>query len=330
LALAGPRTQEVDQAHIAVLDAQSNLKLAKIDLDRATTLVQEGALPKSRLDSARNTYELAQGRYDTVVQSENMAREGSRSQEIRAAREAVAQAQAAVREAKAGVVSARAEALQVKVRRQEIESARAQVHQSSAALESARVGLSYAKVAAPFDGRVVHRLVDPGAMASPGSPLLEVEGGEYRLEAVVPEDLQASTAIGDSAGIHIDALGTKAIVGRVVEIVPQADATTHSFIVKFALPATAGVKSGMFGRASIRAGSRQRILVPASAVWERDGLHFVFALNDDGVARLRIVTVGRTFGDRVEALSGLGTGDRIVVGNRDGVSDGVKVEAGVR
>src|SRR5208283_2246064 len=118
LALAGPRTQEVDQAHIAVLDAASSLKLAKIDLDRATTLVQEGALPKSRLDSAQNTYELAKGRYDSAVQSENIAHEGSRSQEIRAAREAVAQAQAALREARSGIKSARAAALQAKVRRE--------------------------------------------------------------------------------------------------------------------------------------------------------------------------------------------------------------------
>jgi HlyD family secretion protein len=330
LALAGPRSQEVDQSRIAVLDAASSLKLAKTELTRVSTLVKEGALPQSRLDTAQNVYELAQGRYDTAVQSENIAHEGSRSQEIRAAREAVAQAKAALQEAKAGVVAAKAAALQTKVRRGDVEAARAQVSQNSAALESARVGLSYTLVTAPFDGRVAHRMVDPGTMASPGGALLAVEGGEYRIEATVPEDVLPLVSMGSTASVHIDALGDKAIVGRVVEIVPQGDASTHSFTVKFALPTTPQLRSGMFGRVSIGVGKQKRLLIPSSAVWDREGLHCIYTLNDEGVARMRIVTLGRTYGDKVEALSGLNPGDRIVAGSREGVSDGVKVEAATR
>lgn len=325
LALAGPRNQELSQSRIAVAQAQSSLNLARVELDRAQKLVEAGALARRELDVAQNRFELAKGQYEAAVEAENMAKEGSRKQDIRAAEEGVSLARATLRQAQAGVTQAKAAAMQVAVRRKEIEMAQAQTRQSAAALSSAKVSLSYGTVAAPFDGRVVSRLVDPGAMANPGVPLLEVEGGAYRFEAIVPEKLLASISTGTTAPVTIDALPGKTFDGRVVEIVPQADGATHSFIVKFSLDHP-GVKSGMFGRAALPGGTAKRVLIPASATWVREGLHYVFALNRDGIARLRIVTVGEPTAGQIEVLSGLSSGDRIVVGNRASVSDGVKVE----
>jgi RND family efflux transporter MFP subunit len=328
LAVAGPRTQEVAQTKIAVVQAESNLKLAKIELDRATQLVNVGAIARRDLDVARNRYELAKGQYDAAVQSESIAKEGSRSQEIRAAEEAVSQARASLEQSRSALAQAKASALQIDVSRKTVDVTYAQVKQADAALRSATVGLSYTKVVAPFDGRIVQRLVDPGAMASPGVPLLAIEGGSYRLEAVVPESLISTVRMGDTSPIELDALPGKILQGRVVEIVPQGDAVSHSFIVKFALEAGSAVKSGMFGRARIRSGTVQRMLIPASSTWEREGLHYVYAVNDQGIARLRIVTLGESIGGQVEVLSGLGTGDRIVLAPISDVADGDKVAAG--
>lgn len=327
LVLAGPRSQEVAQSHIAVVQAESNLRLAKKELDRTAKLVQDGALARRELDLVQNRYDVAKGQYDIAVQSENVAREGSRSQDIKAAQEAVSQARAALKQAQSGVVQAKAAAMQVDVRRKDIEVANAQTRQTAAAAQSARVSLSYGQVSAPFDGRVVGRMVDPGSMASPGAPLLRVEGGEYRFEAVVPENLLGSIAKGDTAQVKIDALSSPPMTARVVEIVPQGDPASHSFIVKFSLGSVAGVKSGMFGKVTLRAGSASRILIPESAAWIREGLNYVFALNSEGIARLRIVTLGEASADSVEVLSGLSKGDRIVIGDRSRVADGVKVEA---
>ena len=326
LTVAGPRSQEVAQSHFAVVQAESSMRLAKRELERTAKLVQDGALARRELDLAQNRYDVAKGQFDMTVESESIAREGSRSQEIRAAKDAVAQARAALSQAKSGVVQAKAAQMQSLVRRKEIEVARAQVEQSSAAVQSAQVGLSYAQVLAPFDGRVVRRLVDPGSMASPGAPLLEVEGGDYRLEATVPERVLRSVSIGSINDVQVDSLKVGRLVGKVQEIVPQADTTSHSFVVKLLLPSTAGIKSGMFGRAMIPTDTVNRTLVPDSATWQREGLNYVFAINKEGIARLRIVTVGQRIDDKVEVLSGLSTGDKIVVGDRNAVSDGVKVE----
>ncbi|MDR3691687.1 MAG: efflux RND transporter periplasmic adaptor subunit [Fimbriimonas sp.] len=330
LAVAGPRRQEVTQSHLAVMQAESNMALAQKELARTTKLVQDGALAKRELDLAQNRFDLAKGQYDIAVQSENISREGSRSQEIKAAKDEVAQARASLEQAKAGVMQARAASLQTAVRRKEVDVARAQVAQTEAALRSAQVGLSYSEVLAPFDGKVVQRLVDPGSMASPGSPLVTVEGGTYRLEAKIPERFLASLKGGNSVSVRLDALAGPAIDAKVAEIVPQADMSTHEFLVKFDLPNQPAIRSGMFGRASIHTGSAKRILIPAASTWTREGLQYVFAVSGEGIARLRIVTLGTALGGKVEVLSGLNPGDRIVVGDRSDVSDGAKIEDGQR
>ncbi|HTQ11507.1 MAG TPA: efflux RND transporter periplasmic adaptor subunit [Fimbriimonadaceae bacterium] len=352
LALAGPRTQEREQAHLAVVQAESSLKLAKINLDRISGLTSQGAMPQKDLDQAQSAYDVALAQRDSAVQAEKIAQEGTRSEDIRSAREGVAQAQAAVSEAEANLAGAKAAALQTRVRTEEVRSAQAQVSQSDAALRSAVVSLAYSTITAPFAGSIVRRAVDPGAMATPGSPLLSIEGGDLRLEASVPESVLPHIVLGETVKARLDAID-RDFQGRVDEIVPDGDPTSHSFIVKLTLSDATGARSalsdlrsrvsdsdrsrsgpaaprssicsGMFGRALFVTGHEQRIEAPKTAVWDREGLHYVYALNAQGVARIRIVTIGDPHGDRVTILSGLSAGDRIVASGIESVSDGMTV-----
>ncbi|MCC7229426.1 MAG: efflux RND transporter periplasmic adaptor subunit [Fimbriimonadaceae bacterium] len=326
LAKAGPRTQERSQAKLAVIQAASNMKLAATELERTRKLVDQGALAHRQLDIAQNQFDQAKAQYETAVEAEAIAIEGTRSEDLRAAQESVVQAEASVRQAEAGVRSAKAASMLIKVRQEEIRSAQAQVSQSAAALQSARITADYATVVAPFDGVVVRRFVDPGSMATPGLPLVTIEGGGLRLEAVVPETVLSTVKLGQSVPVAIDALGAQVVSGRVVEIVPQGDASTHSFLVRLALMGNVRMKSGMFGRADIVVGRQPTILIPASATWEVEGLHYVYVVNSEGIARLRIVALGKRSGDRIEALSGLTDGEKVVVGNLDSVRDGVRIE----
>lgn len=326
LVLAGPRTQERTQAHLAVVQAESNLRLTKTQLDRVSNLVAQGALPKRNLEEAQNAFDLALAQRDSAIQAEKIAEEGSRSQEVQSAQAEVTQAEAAVKQAEANLGQARAAALQARVRSQEVRAAQAQVNQSAAAVRSARVSLGYATVTAPFAGRVVKRSVDPGAMAMPGSPLLTLEGGLLRVEVVVPESVIRHVRHGDEMPVKIDAL-EREFTARVAEIVPQGDAATHTFLVKLALPKSSSIRSGMYGRASVLIGRSSLIKVPSTAVWERQGLHYAYVVNAESIARLRIVTVGDTGHGQITVLSGLSPGERIVVEGRDRVADGSKVVA---
>lgn len=327
LAKEGTRSQEIEQAHVAVIQAESSLKLAKIELDRVRNLVDGGALARRDLDQAQNRYDLAKGQYESALLAENIAKEGSRTQEIREAEQSVNQARAALNQARAAAAGARAAALQVDVRLREIESAQAHRDQASAATQAARVGLAYSKVLAPFDGRLVKRMVDPGAMASLGVPLLMVEGGNYQFEAVVPEKYLSHVQSGMTLPVSVDALPGQAFSGQVVEILPQGDVMSHSFLVKVSLGMPNGIRSGMFGRLKLAVGTKDQISIPKSATWMREGLNYVFVLNQEGLARLRIVTLGAETDGQVEVLSGLNDGEKIVTGDLRAIQDGNRIEA---
>lgn len=323
----GSRVQEVAQSHAAVVQAESSLNLAKVELDRVRNLVEQGALARKQLDIALNQFEVAKGRLDAALAAESMVREGSRSEELRAAESGVDQAQAALAQAMSGLRQANAAALQTEIRRQDVRVAEAQRQQADAAVQSAKVTLSYGQVSAPFSGRVVQRWVDPGTMATPGAPLLTVEGGEFRLEATVPESLVPRLKKGTPLAVRIDALPGKTFSGTLKELLPQADRASHTFLARFSLGTPPKVRSGMFGRVSLLTDQRKAIMIPQTATWEREGLHYVFSVNPEGKVRLRLVTLGEIQRGRVEVLSGLSEGDRIVTSDRKAVRDGVKVVA---
>ncbi len=327
LVQAGPRKQERAQASLAVNQARASLALAQANLKRYEQLVAEGAVSRQQYDQAKTQYDVAQAQLETAQQGQSIADEGSRAEDIRAAEEGLQQAQAALAQARAGLKQAQAGAMQVNVRRQEVQVARAQVGQSTAALRLARVTRDFAALSAPFDGLVSARLADPGAMASPGVPLMAVQGGQIRLEAVVPENSLRSVRRGLRVPVLLDALYGREVSGTIVEVAPQGDPSSHTFIVKIGLPAGSPARSGMFGRARFAQGIERRLLVPSTAVIKREGLDYVFAVDKDNKARLRLVTLGEAQGRTVPVLSGLGAGERIVAEGVDRLTDGQPVSA---
>jgi RND family efflux transporter MFP subunit len=133
----------------------------------------------------------------------------------------------------------------------------------------------------------------------------------YRLEATVNENDLRYVRTGQQISVVIDALDNAALQGKVVQIVPTADPTSRTFLVKIELPADARLRSGLFGRARFSRGERQALLIPRSAVVERGQLQGIYVLDQNKVASLRYVTLGKPSGDEVEVLAGLQDGERI-------------------
>jgi RND family efflux transporter MFP subunit len=192
------------------------------------------------------------------------------------------------------------------------DQAQAGAAQARAMEAQARAGLSYTRIRAPFDGIVTAKLVDTGALASPGVPLLTLEDTQhFRLEASVDEGDIRFVKVGAAARVSVDALETE-VSGKVVQIVPAADPATRSFVVKLELPADPRVRSGLFGRVRFARGQREALVIPRSAVLERGQMHGVYVVGSDGQVALRFVTLGRPADDGVEILPGLSGGERLV------------------
>ena len=212
---------------------------------------------------------------------------------------------------------------------EEVALARVRVGQAGIDVAQAGLGesqatLGYARIAAPFNGRVIERRVDPGNLATPGMPLLVLEQeGQLRVEAAVAESRAGSFAIGDV--VEVDASPTL-LSGRVSEIVPNVDVASRAFVVKVDLPADAvGLRPGMFARVSFHAGTRTKLVVARDAVVSFGALDRVFVIDGDR-ARLRMVTIGDMQGPVREVLSGLSAGDRVVAAPPPELSDGARVE----
>jgi membrane fusion protein, multidrug efflux system len=185
--------------------------------------------------------------------------------------------------------------------------------QAQAALSQARTSLDYTRIRAPFDGVVTEKKADSGTLASPGMPIFTVEDvRRYRLEATVNENDLRYVRTGEQVSVVIDALDSTGLKGKVVQIVPAADAASRAFLVKIELPTDTRLRSGLFGRAQFSRGERQALLIPRSAVVERGQLQGIYVLDQDKVASLRYITLGKLSGGEVEVLAGLQDGERLV------------------
>jgi len=232
----------------------------------------------------------------------------------------------AKRKSTAGVVDqARARIASLHAREKQM---RYRIDAAGAELQTAEIALGETRIAAPATGVVVDRRVEPGDLAMPGQPLLVLDDPRaYRLEAEVGESGVGRVRMGQSVPVLIDSLG-RTLPGRVAEIIPAADPASRTVTVKLDLPSDPGLRSGLFGRARFPAGERQALLVPAAALVERGQLTGAYVVDGQGVARLRLVTAGARHADRVEILSGLEAGERIVVEGVSRVRDGARVAAG--
>jgi RND family efflux transporter MFP subunit len=186
--------------------------------------------------------------------------------------------------------------------------------QAQAALNQARTSLNYTRIRAPFDGIVTEKKVDSGTLASPGMSIFTVEDvRRYRLEVAVNESDLRYVRTGGQVSVAIEALENAELKGKVVQIVPAADPASRAFLVKIELPTDTRLRSGLFGRAQFSRGERQALLIPRSTVIERGQLQGVFVLDQNKVASLRYVTLGKSSGSEIEVLTGLQSGEWLVV-----------------
>lgn len=207
-----------------------------------------------------------------------------------------------------------------------VEGAAARVAQGTSLVEGARAASqlaatthTFAALAAPFDGVVTEKLVEPGNLAAPGVPLLRLEDTSgFRLEVRVDESRVSDVSVGDHVPVLLDATRTS-MDGTVVEISRSIDADARAFLVKIAVPDTPHLRSGVFGKARLSGPSRRGVTVPPSAIVRRGQVTSVFVV-DQGVARVRLVHVsGR------EVVAGLSESERVILAPPTDLTDGRRV-----
>ncbi len=208
--------------------------------------------------------------------------------------------------------------------RADYDSVQSRLEQAKAAVNEARAMLDYVEVKAPFDAVVTRKVADVGDLAAPGKPLVEIEDpSRLQIEADVPEAIVGKIQPGAIMAIRTGEAAAE-LTATVAEIAPIADPLSRTFRVKLDLPGSRGLMSGQFARLAVPVGETLSLRVPASAVVLRGQMEIVFAVENQH-ARLHLVKTGRQLKDETEILSGLDSGDSVIVDSASQLIDGQPV-----
>src|SRR5262245_31663269 len=240
---AGARAQEVEQAKSALASAEATRTMAEREYKRFQGLFDQGLVAASERDRVWQAYEVARQQEQVARQQLDLLRAGSRPEQVEAARAEVRQARERLNLLEAGprpnqVEAAKAEVRQARQRLAlleagprpgQVEAARAQVAQAEAALAQARARLADTRIDAPLDGVVLRKNLEPGATATPGTPVLTlVDPGDLWLRGYVSEVDLGRVRLGQPARVTADAFPGQGFEGRISEIASEAEFTPRN------------------------------------------------------------------------------------------------------
>ena len=214
----------------------------------------------------------------------------------------------------------------------QVNALRAQGSAAKAQAAGASAMLGYTRIRAPFAGVITSRTADPGTLAAPGVPLLQIDSaGTLQFQTTIDESSITAIHVGMKIPVSLDAMPSPTM-GTVAQIVPAADPASHTFLVKLDLPPSKQLRPGMYGTAQVVTGTRQAIFVPRSAVVVRGSLPCAYVIDTNGIAQLRYITLGREQGDTAEILSGISAGEKLVddPADRDLAGKRIDIQSGAR
>ncbi len=206
--------------------------------------------------------------------------------------------------------------------------AQAQAKAAEAALNVTRTRASWADITAPFDGYVIRRDVDVGALVGPQGPPLFLVGTVATVKAVatIPQADTGRIAVGMPVELVLDGADGP-FDGRVARFAPALESATRSLQVELSFDNPDGrLKPGMYGRSTLEIDLLEdAVVVPPRAVVRRGEAGTAFVVRD-GRAHEVLLALGRTLPDgRVEVTAGLSPGDVLITLGRDLVRDGIEV-----
>jgi RND family efflux transporter MFP subunit len=297
-----------------VRDGQALVVLDALDLDTSVARAEAGREEvKSVIPEAESAVALAKSQLDLAQVTFNRIQDLLNKRSI--TNQEYDEASARLKAAQAALDMAHARRIQLD----------AKMAQSEQEVRAAGIQRGYSVIIAPFSGIIITKSIDAGTLAVPGAPLFTIErDGAYRLEASVEESRLSLARVGKTVSVTIDGID-RMFPARVAEIVPSVDAAARTGTVKIDLPSLPELRSGLFGRAVFDTGGRGVLTVPNAGVMELGQLQSVY-IAENGIAHTRLVTIGMRVKDRVEVLSGLTPGDRVIVPVPTHLTDGTAIE----
>lgn len=225
---------------------------------------------------------------------------------------------------------------------QELDERRAAQQQAQADLSAAQANVrrlqqlhDFGRITAPFDGVVVRRNVDVGALVASGSATTTRElfylaqSEQLRLTVAVPQVYAADIQVGKEVGIKLLERPQMPVKGVVTRVSGGLEVATRSLQVEVAVPNADGkLLPGAYVEVSLPlSGSAKALLVPPNTLQFRQDGPLVAVVDANNQVSLRSVKLGRDLGRSVEVTSGLSLQDKVVLNPPDTIEAGERVQA---
>jgi multidrug efflux pump subunit AcrA (membrane-fusion protein) len=282
---SGSRPEELRQAEETVRQAQSRFDNAKLQRERIEALFKRKVISKKEMDVAEMEFTVAEAQLMASQEHLKMVEEGAR-QEVK-------------------------------------EVARAKLKEMEAILEQERIRLQNTRILAPFNGEIVRKYVDAGALVSSSTRLVHLVHTEtLKVVANILEKDIPLLKLGMKAEIRTEVYPGKIFEGKVERINTALDLATRTLQAEIYIPnSNRMLKPGMFARIEVALSERPKTLViPRIAVLEERGSKTIFIVKGNQAFRTSIVT-GFEEDPFVEVLEGVSEGDPVVVQGQESLKD---------
>lgn len=196
----------------------------------------------------------------------------------------------------------------------DLKAAKQRLQGAKAKAKQAKEQLRYTLIKAPYTGVVVERHVELGELVAPGKPVMTgLSLKNLRVAAQVPQSLISQIHATLYVDLIFPQLQGQTVLSEHLQMSPQADAMSHTFLVRAYLPEnTPNVYPGMFSKLVIDAGEKKVLLVPEQAIVHRSELTAAYVVKDNKV-QLRQLRIGHRQGKYVEVLAGLDAGEQVAL-----------------
>jgi membrane fusion protein (multidrug efflux system) len=245
----------------------------------------------------------------------------------------LAEAQAAANEAEQLYRRQSELAGQQLIARSQLDNQRAARDAARARVAQVRAQLGERVIRAPFAGVLGIRQVSPGALVTPGTPVATLDDlSRMYVDFPLPESALSRIAAGQKVAGTVDAWPGRRFEGTVETVDARVDPATRSVTVRAAFPNPERLlRPGMLVAVSVEQPEREALLVPEIAIVQVGQTTFAWRVKADGSVEQAKVAIGTRAGGKVEIVSGLRAGDRIVVDGTGKLRPGARVvDAGAR
>jgi len=219
--------------------------------------------------------------------------------------------------------------------RAQYDATRHQLLAARAQMSEAEIALRDTTIAAPFDGDIVRKSVEPGSFVGSGLTLFAVAKTDtVKIVIGAPDTVMRSIRLGQVVDVTVDAFNNRTFAARISRIASAADPKTRNFEVEVAIPNRDHLlKVGMIGSLQLampQAATVEAIRVPLSAIVQapnkESGVFVVSGSAGGRTAKLHPVAIGPVVGTDITVLSGLRSGDEIITMGATLLKDGQRVE----